>query len=110
VLSCQRVNIVFTSNVSDLTINLWRDFGDYRLGCVLPNISRLTSVPMPLKFRRQLACIYEMAGADHYRELAGGLRQLARQCHFAGARKELLRLAANYERRGDHIDQHCLPQ
>jgi hypothetical protein len=40
----------------------------------------------------------------HYREMAHGLRKLARQCRFAGARRELLQLAANYERRADHFD------
>ena len=40
----------------------------------------------------------------HYREMAHGLRKLARQCRLAGARRELLQLAANYERRADHFD------
>jgi hypothetical protein len=40
----------------------------------------------------------------HYRELAQGLRKLARQCRSPGARKELLQLAASYERRADHFD------
>jgi hypothetical protein len=40
----------------------------------------------------------------HYREMASGLRDLARQCRLPGARKELLKLAANYDRRADYID------
>jgi hypothetical protein len=40
----------------------------------------------------------------HYREVAHGLRKLARQCRFPGARKELLQLAARYDRRADHFD------
>jgi hypothetical protein len=44
------------------------------------------------------------ADGDHYREMARGLRDLARQCRFAGARRELLHLAENYDRRGDHFD------
>ena len=40
----------------------------------------------------------------HYREMAHGLRKLARQCRLAGARRELLQLAASYERRADHFD------
>ena len=40
----------------------------------------------------------------HYREMTHGLRKLARQCSFAGARSELLQLAASYERRADHLD------
>jgi hypothetical protein len=40
----------------------------------------------------------------HYREMADQLRQLARQCRFAGARRELLQLAASYTRRADLFD------
>jgi len=40
----------------------------------------------------------------HYREIAQRLRELARQCRFPGARRELLDLAANYERRADQIE------
>ena len=40
----------------------------------------------------------------HYREMAVGLRKLARQCRLAGARRELLQLAASYDRRADYFD------
>jgi hypothetical protein len=40
----------------------------------------------------------------HYREMARGLRKLAHQCRFVGARRELLQLAASYDRRADHFD------
>ena len=40
----------------------------------------------------------------HYREIADKLRELARQCRFPGARRELLDLAASYERRADHLE------
>jgi hypothetical protein len=40
----------------------------------------------------------------HYREMANGLRELARQCRFPGARKELLQLAARYDRRAEHFE------
>jgi hypothetical protein len=40
----------------------------------------------------------------HYREMAQGLRKLAHQCRFAGARRELLDLAASYERRAEFLD------
>jgi len=40
----------------------------------------------------------------HYREVALGLRTLARQCRFPGARRELLQLAARYDRRADHFE------
>ena len=48
-------------------------------------------------------------GGAHYREMAEGLRKLARQCRLVGARKELLELAVNYDRRADHFDG-LLPQ
>jgi hypothetical protein len=40
----------------------------------------------------------------HYREMADQLRKLAHQCRFAGARRELLQLAASYTRRADLFD------
>jgi hypothetical protein len=40
----------------------------------------------------------------HYREIADQLRKLAHQCRFAGARRELLQLAASYTRRADLYD------
>jgi len=43
-------------------------------------------------------------GGAHYREMADQLRKLAHQCRFAGARKELLQLAASYTRRADLFD------
>ena len=43
-------------------------------------------------------------GGAHYREMAHGLRTLARECRFPGARKELLQLAASYDRRADHFE------
>jgi hypothetical protein len=45
--------------------------------------------------------------AEHYREMARALRELARQCRFPGARRELLRLAANYERRAEHFESRA---
>ena len=51
-----------------------------------------------------LAAGPQYPGGEHYWEIAGKLRQVARQCRFAGARRELLHLAANYERRGNYID------
>jgi hypothetical protein len=43
-------------------------------------------------------------GAD-YRRLARQIRDVARQTRLTVARNELLRLATNYERRGDHFDR-----
>ena len=42
-------------------------------------------------------------GGAHFRHLAYGLRTLARHCRFPGARRELLDLAASFERRANHL-------
>jgi hypothetical protein len=42
--------------------------------------------------------------SQHYRELAGKLREIARQCRFPGARQEILDLASRYEGRANHLD------
>jgi hypothetical protein len=41
--------------------------------------------------------------AAHYREIAGKLRAVARECHFPITRRELLDLATRYDRRADHF-------
>jgi hypothetical protein len=46
-------------------------------------------------------------GAEHYRDLADKLREAARACQFAGARKEILHLAARFESRADHLDHRA---
>jgi hypothetical protein len=46
-------------------------------------------------------------GGSHYREVAGNLRLLARQCLFPNARKEILDLAIRYEQRGHHFDMRA---
>jgi hypothetical protein len=47
--------------------------------------------------RAALAC------GDHYREMAGRLRGLARLTRSPGVRRELGNLAKRYDRRGDHL-------
>jgi hypothetical protein len=42
---------------------------------------------------------------DDYRDLAGKIREVAGRTRLPVARRELLRLAANYDRRGDHLDR-----
>jgi hypothetical protein len=42
--------------------------------------------------------------SEHYRGMAGKLRELARQFRFPGARRALLDLALRYERRADYLD------
>ena len=48
-----------------------------------------------------------MPGAEHYREIAGMLREAARSCQFTGARKEILHLAERFESRADHLDRRA---
>ena len=48
-------------------------------------------------------------GTEHYREIADTLREAARACQFAGARKEILHLAARLESRADHLDRRAQP-
>jgi len=48
-----------------------------------------------------------LADGDHYREMAGRLRELARYTRSPGMRRELVDLAKRYDRRGDQFD--CRP-
>jgi hypothetical protein len=64
---------------------------------------RSRSAPSPLPMILPRGNDLPLDGA-HYREVAHGLRKLARQCRFPGARRELLQLAANYDRRADHFE------
>jgi hypothetical protein len=41
---------------------------------------------------------------DHYPEMAGRVRELARLTRSPGIRRELVDLAKCYDRRGDHLD------
>jgi hypothetical protein len=63
--------------------------------------SRSTAPPLPMILAR--GSDLPLDGA-HYREVAHGLRKLAHQCRFPGARRELLHLAATYDRRADHFE------
>jgi hypothetical protein len=47
--------------------------------------------------------------SEHYREMAGKLRVLARQFRFPGARQEVLSLALRFERRADQLDARSAP-
>ena len=63
--------------------------------------SRSSALPLPMILAR--GSVPPLDGA-HYREVAHGLRKLARQCRFPGARRELLQLAARYDRRAEHFE------
>ena len=45
--------------------------------------------------------------SDDYRQLAQGLRELARETRRPYARQELLRLSGIYERRAEHLDRRA---
>jgi hypothetical protein len=47
------------------------------------------------------------ANGDHYREIAGRLRGLARLTRSPGIRRELVDLARRYDQRGDHFDSRA---
>jgi hypothetical protein len=44
-----------------------------------------------------------LADGDHYREMAGRVRELARFTCSPSIRRELVDLAKRYDRRGDHV-------
>jgi hypothetical protein len=44
-------------------------------------------------------------GAEHYREIAGQLRELARRCRFAHARFELAQLAVKFDGRAERLQK-----
>jgi len=44
-------------------------------------------------------------GVAHYREIASKLRVVACGCNFPNVRKDLIDLAARYDRRADHFDR-----
>jgi hypothetical protein len=44
------------------------------------------------------------SGGQHYRQIASKLREIARECRFPGARREILDLASRLERRADELD------
>jgi hypothetical protein len=43
---------------------------------------------------------------DHYRELAGKVREVARVARFPFARRQLTRLAASFEYRARHLGRY----
>ena len=51
-----------------------------------------------------------LADGDHYREMAGEVRELARYTRSPGIRRELVDLAKRYDRRGGHFDRWPRPK
>jgi hypothetical protein len=55
--------------------------------------------------KQEFRCDAARSDSEHYyREMAKKLRELAREFHVPGVRKEILSLAARYERRADNLD------
>jgi len=44
-------------------------------------------------------------GAEHYREIAGKLREVARACQFAHTRRDILKLAARLDGRANLVER-----
>ena len=51
------------------------------------------------------ALMNTLQDGTHYREIASKLRAVARGCNFPNVRKDLIDLAARYDRRADHFDR-----
>jgi hypothetical protein len=80
--------------------------GDDR-DCRFSGVSRISVAGM-LRALDHSEAPAALAAGDHYREMAGRLRELARLARMPGIRKELADLAKRYDRRGDHLD--CRPR
>jgi hypothetical protein len=50
---------------------------------------------------------WQLHGADHYRELAAWLREVAVKCRLPNPQRELLSLARRYERRAVQLDRRA---
>ena len=47
----------------------------------------------------------QLLTAEHYRNIANEIRQLAERCHLPEVRHELLGLAERFQRMAEHIEQ-----
>ena len=56
---------------------------------------------MPDKYFVKLQALAVAPGGDHYREIATGLRELARRRRFPNSRRKLVQLAVNFDGRAD---------
>jgi len=59
---------------------------------------------MPDKYSEKLQPPAIAPGGGHYREIATGLRELARRCRFPSARRELVQLAVIFDARADRCE------
>jgi len=83
------------SSIAALVLKMLRSGSQKQSGKSLPTAAQRNSSPPP--------------GGAHFREIAHGLRILARRCRYPGARTELLQLAVSFERRADHLDARQSP-
>jgi hypothetical protein len=79
--------------------------GDLSVGCVIIGPARWFSTSGNLPSLAMTDPPPTLADGDHYREMAGKLRKLARYTRSPGIRRELADLARRYDRRGDHFDR-----
>jgi hypothetical protein len=75
------------------------------IAALVPKMLRSVSLKQPVETSNSPRA----PDGAHFREIAHGLRLLARRCRYPGARKELLELAASFDRRAGHIDAHQSP-
>jgi hypothetical protein len=78
--------------------------GDLGVGCVITGPARWFSTSGNLGSLAMVEPAPALADGDHYREMAGKLRELARTTRSPGIRRELIDLARRYDRRGDLFD------
>ena len=83
------------SGIAALALKMLRSASMKQLVKTAPTTARRNSPPPP--------------DGAHFREIALGLRSLARRCRYPGARKEMLELAASFDRRAGHLDAHQSP-
>ena len=81
-----------------------------RLARSPPSVGLGLSIASDMRAEPRLAPMLEataVPGAEQYREIARTLREAARSCPLAGARREILHLAARFESRADHLDRRA---
>jgi hypothetical protein len=83
------------SSIAALGLKMLRSTSEKQLVETSPAAARGNSSPPP--------------DGAHFREIAQGLRVLARGCRYPGARTELLQLAASLERGADHLEARQRP-
>ena len=68
-------------------------------------MSSLSARAVSLRLSERQTATLLPFGVPHYREIASKLRVVACGCYFPHVRKDLMDLAARYDRRADHFDR-----